>query len=185
MSTLVIFQPQFRPMQRADIPRVEQIVQLAYRGGKATVDWKNENHLVVGPRTTEDELGRLIGADNATVLVAECTAESEKRICGCVLIERERDCVVIGMLAVDPEFQNFGLGKQLVQAAENFAVKTYKVSKAEMHVAHVRDELLGWYNRLGYEPTGKFKPFPISEGGSKPIVKDLRFQVIEKQLPTC
>jgi len=182
MSALVIFQPHFRRLEQTDVPRVEEIVQLAYRGGKASVSWKNEHDIVVGPRVTADELNDLVEAEDKAVLLAVCTTEGQESICGCVLIERERDCVVIGMLAVDPEFQNFGLGKQLVKAAEEFAVSEFKVSKAEMHVAHIRGELLGWYSRLGYEPNGKFKPFPESVHGTRPLVENLQFQVIVKDL---
>ena len=45
MSNVVIFQPQFRRLRSEDIGRVEQVVQLAYRGGKATVSWKNEHDI--------------------------------------------------------------------------------------------------------------------------------------------
>jgi ribosomal protein S18 acetylase RimI-like enzyme len=182
MSNVVIFQPQFRRLRIEDVGRVEEVVQLAYRGGKAKVSWKNEHDIVVGPRVTAGELNRLVQTKDAAVLVAVCTTNEQEQICGCVLVEREQDCVVIGMLAVDPGFQNLGLGKQLVKAAEQFAVAEFKVSRAEMHVAHVRDELLSWYGRLGYEPNGKFKPFPGPEAGVRPLVNDLRFQVIEKDL---
>ena len=42
-----------------------------------------------------------------------------------------------------------------------------------------------WYGRRGYRVTGETRPFPFEElkgTGGVPLVKDLRFEVLEKDL---
>lgn len=178
-------QLQFRPMGEADIAAVEKLVQAAYRGGQASVSWKNEHDIVRGPRVTCDGLAQMLASPDQLILVGEARSSSSdpQELHGCVLVEREcADTVVIGMLAVSPSSQNLGIGKRLVEAAEAAARERFAVTKAHMHVANVRDELLSWYKRLGYTLTGETKPFPGPEAGIEPLKDGLAFAVIEKIL---
>jgi ribosomal protein S18 acetylase RimI-like enzyme len=65
------------------------------------------------------------------------------------------------MLTVSPELQNSGVGK-LLQHAEIHA-KDLGLPKIVMTVISVRDELIAWYKRNGYEDTGEREPFPASD----------------------
>ena len=175
----------FRPMVESDVAGVEKLVQSAYRGGQAAVAWKNEHDIVRGPRITVDGLKKMLKSPGDLVLVAECQlAESQApELYGCVLVEQEDvETVVIGMLAVGPASQNMGLGRRLVEAAETAAREHYQARKAHMHVACVRDQLLAWYERLGYRATGEMKPFPGPEAGIESLKDGLHFAVIEKRL---
>jgi predicted N-acetyltransferase YhbS len=73
----------------------------------------------------------------------------EGRIIGCVfVVEREHDCY-IGKLAVDPELQGQGIGKKLVEAAEEFATAMGKTAlelqtRIELTANH------GAFARLGF-----------------------------------
>jgi ribosomal protein S18 acetylase RimI-like enzyme len=181
-----------RDMQESDFAALEAVVQTAYRGGKSDVPWKNEHDIVSGPRITESGLRALLSSEDALVLVAERMQESSNstgkaELCGSVLIERELDgdgapTVVIGMLAVGPTAQNIGLGRLLVFEAEHVAKARFGATRAQMHVASVRDELMQWYSRLGYAPTGAVKPFPGPEAGIQALKENLQFVVIEKCL---
>lgn len=162
----------------SDIEALVEVVQLAYRGGLATVDWKNENHLVTGPRIDGAKMKALIEGDDTHVL----KIEHEGKLAGCVLIEIEGDACVIGMLSVHPEMQNLKLGKRLVQDAEAFAKSEIKSKEARMYVLSQRAELLQWYQRLGYEKNGERKEFPAEEEASKPVDKDTYLAVIFKKL---
>ena len=52
-----------------------------------------------------------------------------------------------------------------------------------MTVIHTRAELLAFYGRRGYLPTGRTKPFPYGdERFGRPLRDDLCFVVIEKAL---
>lgn len=71
-----------------------------------------------------------------------------------------------GMLAVDPERQGNGLGRKMVEAAEEFCRK--RGCKAmDLTVLSLRPELPPIYRRLGYAETGveEFRPSrPLKPG---------------------
>jgi ribosomal protein S18 acetylase RimI-like enzyme len=197
-----------RQMKESDIVALERVVHEAYRGGQADVAWKNEHDIVSGPRITQDGLRELLYCNDSIVLVAERGADSANglsspELCGSVLVERDLEfeaekipesetyrsidskicsTVVIGMLAVSPTAQNIGLGRLLVTAAEKLAKERFGATRAHMHVASVRDELMQWYDRLGYSQTGVVKPFPGPEAGIQALKENLQFVVIEKRL---
>jgi ribosomal protein S18 acetylase RimI-like enzyme len=192
-STAVVI----RQMLESDLVDLDKLIHAAYRGGKSSVAWKNEHDLVSGRRIDEDGLARFLGNESALVLVAERpiaklelsednSPAATSELCGSVLIERESpDSVVIGMLSVRPDYQNSGLGRQLVVAAEKAAVDLFKATCARMHVIAVRKELLDWYRRLGCQMTGQLKPFPDSDAGKEPLQDGLQFAVVEKKLGRC
>ena len=49
--------------------------------------------------------------------------------------------------------------------------------RMEMTVIHRRAELIAWYARRGYAPTGETRPFPVD-----PPRPELAFVVLEKGL---
>ena len=51
-----------------------------------------------------------------------------------------------------------------------------------MHVIHQRTELISWYRRLGYQPTGERVPFPLDEPGVIAKQDNLDFTVLAKAL---
>lgn len=169
-----------RKADSGDIDRLEELVQLAYRGGKAAVAWKNEDHMVSGPRITKPELTAMIACQTAHILVF--AAENET-ILGCVLVEEHEDGQAhVGMLAVSPDCQNMGLGKKLIKAAEDYAKNQLLCRKTKMCVLSGRPELLGWYKSLGYEETGENTPFPGPESGLTPAQEGAHFIGIGKDL---
>jgi ribosomal protein S18 acetylase RimI-like enzyme len=172
----------FRDAAPSDVEQLERVIQLAYRGGKASVDWKNEHTQVTGPRTTVGDLQQLLRCESAHILVAEMEDGNGRSIAGCVLIEEDDDDCIIGMLAVDPGRQNLGLGRLLVRAAEQHAVSKLGYKAAKMWVLGGRDELLAWYKRLGYEATGETRPFFGPEAGVIPTDPNAHFVVIAKAL---
>jgi ribosomal protein S18 acetylase RimI-like enzyme len=165
----------------SDVPSVEELVHIAYRGGKATVSWKNEDYLVKGPRIAAPQLHELVASNTDAILLAE-TKNDPPQLVGCVLIEKQGSDAHIGLLSVHPEFQNLGLGKLLVSAAEQHAQSLFKCAAAKMFVLSGRDELLKWYKRLGYEETGETTQFPGPETGLTAILSDAHFIVISKPL---
>jgi len=162
-----------------DIPALEKLVHEAYRGGKASVAWKNEHDIVGHERATAKDILAMLTDANATIIVAE-SDDSDRRLIGSVLVERSSpEKSMIGMLAVDPDWQNVGLGKHLVRVGEEHAATTFGSTTACMCVYSTRTGLLDWYKRLGYEPTGAVEKLPED---FIPLVDNLLFINIEHKL---
>jgi len=173
--------PSFRVANQGDVTGLVDLVQLAYRGGKSTVGWKNESHLVSGPRITEAQMKELVNASTQTILVAELPSNQPQMV-GCILVAEHSDDAHLGMFAVHPALQNIGLGKALVQAAEDYAVGTLGKTHIKMLVLSTREEILAWYGRMGYEKTGETEPFFGPESGQTPLQENLHFVEIAKKL---
>jgi ribosomal protein S18 acetylase RimI-like enzyme len=105
---------------------------------------------------------------------------------GCVRVERdhrEPDAPAhLGMLAVRPEHQGLGIGRILVEAAEQLASRRWGAGELQMLVLAPRTELIAWYERLGYRRTGATVPFR-EVASDVLLAPDLRFVVLHKQLP--
>ena len=105
----------------------------------------------------------------------------DEKIIGSVLLIAKKEVLYLGMLTVSPELQNSGIGKQLLQAAEQLA-QQLELSRIQMTVIGIRKELLAWYIRNGYEDTGVREPFPFGEGDKALTSEPLDFIVLEKKL---
>jgi hypothetical protein len=52
-----------------------------------------------------------------------------------------------------------------------------------MTVVHLRETLIGWYERRGYRRTGETEPFPYKDQRfGRPLRDDLHFVVLMKNL---
>jgi GNAT superfamily N-acetyltransferase len=166
---------------KAEAAHAEQLVELinsAYRGESSKRGWTSEADLLEGLRTDTEEIRRLIAADDSIIML--CLEESE--ILGSVHLQKVGDCVQIGMLAVSPPRQGFGIGKLLLQVAEETSLQTWLVNRFCMSVISSRHELIAFYQRLGFRQTGKSRGFPVNPLLWTPKVADLRLEILEKVL---
>lgn len=164
----------------ADIPELWALVERAYRGETARAGWSHEADLLTGPRTSPEELAGVL-ADPARHLL--CWRD-RSTILACVLLWEKGDGLVyLGMLTVDPAGQGRGLGKSLLQRAEEHARERLGASRMEMQVFSRRRELIAFYERRGYRLTGERRPFPYSDWPQAgALYTDLEFVVLEKPL---
>jgi GNAT superfamily N-acetyltransferase len=167
-----------------DIPVVVQMVQWAYRGGKESQrQWTGEAHLVKGPRITPEKLAALLDAQDVVVLICERTKQDgSKQIVGCIQCDKKGDDAHVGMLAVDPDEQSGGVGRTLMQAADDWARTKYGAKRMVGEIISGRPELMEWYKRQGYRLTGEKAPFFGAEHGVTPLVEGLHFDIIVKDL---
>lgn len=167
------------PATSADLPALHALVERAYRGDTARNGWSHEADLLTGPRTSVAELQSFLDAGESLLVWREAGT-----IRACVrLVALGEGLVYLGMLTVDPASQGEGLGKRLLAAAEEFARTHLHAERIEMQVFTRRRELLSFYERRGYRPTGERRPFPYSdwpEAGA--VFEDLEFLVLEKPL---
>ena len=84
------------------------------------------------------------------------------------------------MLAVNPTGQAQGVGKFLLQAAEDYG-RQHGCTISKMTVISVRSELIAYYERRGYHRTGATEPFPTDPRFGIPK-QPLVLLVLEKAL---
>lgn len=161
----------------ADAAELSALINSAYRGESSKKGWTTEADLLEGTRTSEEELISIIASPNHYLL----KFTRDEKIIGSVLLIAKKEVLYLGMLTVSPELQNSGIGKQLLQAAEQLA-QQLELSKIQMTVIGIRKELLAWYIRNGYEDTGLREPFPFGEGDKALTTAPLDFIVLEKKL---
>ncbi|MEO5808737.1 MAG: GNAT family N-acetyltransferase [Sphingomicrobium sp.] len=163
-----------------DLPALHALIESAYRGDTARAGWSHEADLLDGQRTDLHELGAMI-ADPARRLLLLRDGESLR---ACVALTDQGDGLAyLGLLTVEPGRQGLGLGKMMLAAAEDHAVRELGALRIEMTVIVQRDELIAWYQRRGYALTGERRPFPLTDARfGKPRRDDLEFVVIEKSL---
>lgn len=171
---------QFRNAAEADCPLVCELVNAAYRPPEGNAGWTSETALVAGQRTSPAQLRALLQRPRSTLLLALCAAG---QIQGCVHIEAEQDDAHIGMLAVWPEQQGSGLGKQLLQQAEQWAIREFGAQQLLLSVIQQRSELRAYYLRRGYQPNGKRYPYPLEAGAGVPFSDTLWIEELEKAAP--
>lgn len=168
--------------QDHDLPAIAALVNSAYRGPSAEKGWTSESHMLGGQRTDPKTLrADLAAKPGSTILALRETASAPPF--ACVWVEPMADDVwMIGMVTVDPERQDGGLGRKLLEAAEDHA-RAHGGKTGKMTVIEGRDTLIAWYARRGYAATGDHEPFPYDDlRFGQPKVEGLRFIVMKKAL---
>ena len=172
--------PSFRDAVTADVPALVALIESAYRGEPSRAGWTTEVDLLDGRRTDTDDVSGVISAGDSSVLVAEIDGE----LVGCCNVRRLADGTgYFGMFAVRPGLQGKGVGRALVERAELQAHQEWGCSTMGIQVIKQRDELIAWYERLGYSRTGEMLPFPYGDTRfGIPKREDLEFAVLTKQI---
>jgi GNAT superfamily N-acetyltransferase len=143
-----------------DLPALHALVESAYRGDSARGGWTHEADLLEGDRTSQAELAQALGDPANRVLLAH----RDGALVGTVTItRRNEDTAYLGMLCVDPALQAGGMGRALIAAAEDCAVREFGAKTMEMTVVSPRVELIAYYERRGYVQTGEIRPFPLPQ----------------------
>jgi ribosomal protein S18 acetylase RimI-like enzyme len=155
--------PTLRAATAADVPDLAALINHAYRGEPTQAGWTTESHLLAGPRIEEATLLTMLAAAPAVLLQAELADQ----LAGCVYLEPQGETLYLSMLAVAPEAQAHGLGRQLLAAAEAHA-RLAGCHHIKMSVLAQRPELLAWYERQGYRRTGASEPFPDTTRFGRP-----------------
>jgi len=80
-------------------------------------------------------------------------AEDSAGLAGCVYVELRGNRGYLGLLGVDPPRQGTGLGRKLMNAAENF-FREAGCQAIDLRVISARAPLPAFYRHLGYRETG-------------------------------
>lgn len=170
----------FRTATLADVPRLNKLINAAYRGETGKQGWTTEAHVLGGIRIDEQRLADIVESENGVMLIA---LDATGSLQGCVQLEKKDEATAyLGMLTVKHDTQARGWGSKILSEAEKFVVREWGSRKIEMNVITVRGELIEWYERRGYSDSGERRPFPVGEKFGVPLAGPLEFLVMEKSV---
>lgn len=161
-----------------DIGAITSLLNSAYRGETSKAGWTTEAHLIEGEtRSTEEDVQQVMEKPGSVFL--KYTGDNNS-IIGCVNLQLNGDKLYLGMFSVSPQLQGGGVGRLLLQAAEEYA-HSISCRVIYMSVISLRTELINWYKRHGYTDTGERIPFK-EDGKSGKHLQPLEFMVMEKTI---
>lgn len=161
-----------------DVDAIVALVQSAYRGESSRIGWTTEADILDGTRTDNEEVAELIKKSGSRILVCERNGELQASL----HLENKGDHAYLGMFAVNPHAQGKGIGKYMLATAEEIVFKQWQCDRLEMTVISLREDLIAWYERHGYQRTGTYKPFPDCHPRyGIPRRDDLVLEVLQKR----
>jgi len=128
-------------IRAADVADVDALVRLINSA------FRVEQPFIEGDRTDAEGVrsymtkGKFLVAENSSGLTA------------CVYVELRGDRGYLGLLGVDPSCQGTGLGRKMMDAAENYFRKA-GCRAIDLRVISARTPLPAFYRHLGYHETG-------------------------------
>jgi predicted N-acetyltransferase YhbS len=121
-----------------DIPALTRVINAAFAVERPFIEGDRVDH-----QATSEYMAK------GTFLIAEDAVETA----GCVFCEVRERRGYLGLLAVYPERQGNGMGRKLMQAAEEY-FRGAGCNAVDLRVVSAREELPAFYERFGYEIKG-------------------------------
>jgi GNAT superfamily N-acetyltransferase len=173
----------FKTATNQNAQEIANLVNSAYRGEYSQQGWTTEASLLGGQRTDAESLQRLIDSPLNQIEIAY-EGESQSIIGSVHLIQEIPDTLYFGMLTVEPRAQAKGLGKIILKHVENIALR-YGLKRIRFTVIPNRTELVAFYQRRGFNATGKSEPFPEQDPKfGMPKVEGLILLEYDKMIPS-
>ena len=142
-----------------DVPELVRVINLAYAV---------EAGMFVDKRTNDTDVRERLARPNACFLVVDDDrASNGGALAGAVYVETRGERGYFGPLAVDPDRQGRGLGRELVHAAERHCASAGCVF-LDLDVVDLRTELPGFYSALGFTTLGR-TPYPDPSHTLRPV----------------
>jgi GNAT superfamily N-acetyltransferase len=142
-----------------DVKELNMLINSAYRGEESKKGWTTEAEILGGIRMNEAALRSMLESGIGTIL----KYTKGEDILATVYLELKTPALYLGMFAVSPLSQGMGIGKELLNYAESFATE-HGCDRITLTVIRTRLELIDWYKRHGYKPTGNSIAFTDIEG---------------------
>lgn len=165
----------FRQATPDDADEIAILVNSAYRPGATQRGWTHESDLIEGDRISAEQLRGQLDAGAIILLWI-----NEEAIVACVQVTAHDGYADIGMLATAPSQQAQGVGKRMLQRAEEYARAQCGALRYRMFVLSSRPELLAFYERRGYQRADAIAPYPTDAGVGRPKVEDLQLFTLHK-----
>jgi predicted N-acetyltransferase YhbS len=128
----------------ADAANITGVINSAFRIAEA--------FFVDGNRITQAEVEKLL--EKGAFLLAETGDQLQ----GCVYVELRGERSYLGLLSVDPDLQQSGLGSRLMNAGESYC-REHGSRFMDIVIVSLREELPAFYRKRGYVENGT-TPFP-------------------------
>ena len=133
-----------RSAEFADAQQITAVINAAFRIA--------EEFFIDGNRITQAEVEESL-AKGAFLL-----AEVNGKLNGCVYVELRGERSYLGLLSVDPTFQQGGLGSRLMMEAAKYC-RERGSRGMDIVIVSLREDLPSFYQRRGYVENGT-SPFP-------------------------
>lgn len=130
----------FRKAAKRDIKPMAKVFQRAFA---ATNEFSDAPGYLENARRSPDQ----------QLLVAK---DQNGKIAGFIMTDTDSfagDSLYVAQIAVDPDFQGHGIGRKLMQKAEQLALKK-GFNAVALHVRKDNDKAIGLYKSLGYKKVG-------------------------------
>ncbi len=127
-----------RMAEPADVNALARLINAAFRV---------EQPFIEGDRTDPDGVRSYMEKGKFVL------AEDSAGLAGCVYVELRADRGYLGLLGVDPPRQGTGLGRKLMDAAENY-FREAGCCAVDLRIISARTPLPSFYRHLGYVETG-------------------------------
>lgn len=174
----IIGKIQFKKAKTQQADEITALVNSVYRGENSKKGWTTEAFFLDGIRITAEKVKELINQENSVILIALLN----NNIIGSVHLEKENNSCWLGMLSVDVNYQAHGIGKMIIEKCEKYASDEFNCNEMRMKVIGKRRELIEYYLRRGYKPTGEREDF-LSSGKTFGDPKEhLYFEVLSKKI---
>src|SRR2546422_7495874 len=137
------YDARIRLAQSADVEALVRLINVAFR---VELPFIEGNRINAGGVREYMKKGKFLLAEDSVGLA------------GCVYVEVRGDRGYLGLLGVEPRRQGTGLGRKLMDAAEQFFRDVHCVA-VDLRIVSARTPLPGFYRHLGYVEIGA-APFP-------------------------
>jgi ribosomal protein S18 acetylase RimI-like enzyme len=184
MASKIQSTDKLHPVADNEVADIAALITRAFRAP----GWHTEEQLVEEFTMTEDSLRKGLVVNNPPAFILQLKEDSkdgQRRIGSVVLraVDETQHGWRLGWLAIEPTLQTGGIGKRLLDASEEYA-KERGGTSMRLTAMNVRHNLIAWYSRRGYQPTGRTEPFhqDSSRHGAVVAQDELYFVELGKQL---
>ena len=171
----------YRRANTADIDHLVILINKAYRTNTSS-SWTSEQNIVAGDRINHQQLLESLKQDHFSLFIVEILANKQSDLVACIGLTFQQNTVEIGTFCVNSDWQNQGIGKQVLEWAEKKALEIFPTLTCyEMFVLDARTELIQYYERCGYSKTACIESYPIHANVGQPLI-DLQLQHMTKSV---
>jgi predicted N-acetyltransferase YhbS len=162
----------------SDAESITFLVNSVYRGENSKKGWTTEADFLDGIRINEEKVREIISKESDVIILAK----TDNLMVGCVHLENKGKYSMLGMLSVDVNFQDKGIGKILMAECERYTKEVWALNEIKMKVIGRRKELIDYYLRRGYILTGEREDFESADGTFGKPKEKLYFETLGKNL---